>query len=133
MTPVPPAKTLPLGQWTATSNFVAEYQAALESSSPFYNERRLVPPMALAARALGLLIEKLGLAPGTVHVSQEVAALKPIAMGQKISATAKPSRSFRRGSWEFLSVEFTLHEQENGEPGERVLQGKTTVMSPLEG
>ena len=133
MTAVSPAKTLPLGQWTATPDFVAEYLASLESSSPLYDEQRLVPPMALAARTLGLLIEKLGLAPGTVHVSQEVDALKPVAIGQTISAVAKPSRSSRRGSWEFLSVKFTLHEQEDGEPGEQVLQGKTTVMFPVEG
>ena len=131
MTPTVRAKTLPLGQWQATSDFVAKYLSALESSTTLYNERQLVPPMALAARTLGLLIEKLGLPPGTVHISQEVTALKPVSLGQEICAEAKPSRPFRRGQWEFLSVEFTLYEQENGQPGEQVLRGKTTVMSPV--
>ena len=131
MTPTARAKTLPLGQWQATSDFVAEYLSALESESPLYYERRLVPPMALAARTLGLLIEKLGLAPGAVHTSQEVTALKPVTFEQQVTAEAKPSRPFRRGQWEFRSIEFTIYEQNNGEPGEQVLRGKTTVMSPV--
>ncbi len=93
----------------------------------------MVPPMALAARTLGLLIEKLGLAPGTVHTSQEVTSLKPVSQGQEISAVARPSRPLRRGQWEFLSVSFTLHKVIEGVPGEQVLTGKTTVMSPVEG
>ncbi len=132
MTPTAQAKTLPLGRWKATPDFVEQYLSALESPSALYQEQRLVPPMALAARTLGLLIEKLGLAPGTVHTSQEVIALKPVALDQEISAVAKPSRPFRRGQWEFLSVEFTLYEQEGSQPGEQVLRGKTTVMSPVE-
>ncbi len=126
-------KTLPLGQWTATPEFVAQYLDALESDSPLYSDRNLVPPMALAARALGLLIENLGLAPGAVHTSQEVTALKPVTIGQTIIAQAKPSRPLRRGQWEFLSVQFTLSEVHDDETGEPVLQGKTTVMSPVEG
>ena len=133
MTPPTKPKTLSLGQWQATPEFVAEYLHALESDTPLYAQHTLVPPMALAARTLGLLIKKLGLAPGTVHTSQEVTALKPVSIGKKISAQAKPSRPLRRGQWEFLSVQFTLHEHENGETGEPVLQGKTTVMSPVEG
>ena len=132
MTSTARAKTLSLGQWQATSDFVAEYLSALESESPLYYERRLVPPMALAARTLGLLIEKLGLAPGTVHTSQEVTALKPVTFGQEVSAKAKPSRPFRRGRWEFLSIEFTLSEQTSDGPGQEILRGKTTVMSPVE-
>jgi len=111
---------------------VAEYLDALESSIPLYSKHNLVPPMALAARTLGLLIEKLGLAPGTVHTSQEVTALRPVSIGQQISAQAKPSRPLRRGQWEFLSIAFTLYENHDDEPGEPVLKGKTTVMSPVE-
>ena len=132
MTPTARAKTLPLGRWQATSDFVAKYLSALESQSTLYQERKLVPPMALAARTLGLLIEKLGLPPGAVHTSQEVTALKPVFLGQEISAVAKPSRPFRRGRWEFLSVEFTLYEQQSDGPGEMILRGRTTVMSPVE-
>ena len=131
MTSTARTKTLSLGRWQATPDFVEQYLSALESSSALYQEQRLVPPMALAARTLGLLIEKLGLAPGTVHISQEVTALKPVSLGQDISAVAKPSRPFRRGQWEFLSVEFTLSEQTSDGPGQEILRGKTTVMSPV--
>ena len=111
---------------------MAEYLDALESSLPIYAKHNLVPPMALAARTLGLLIEKLGLAPGTVHTSQEVTALKPVSVGQHISARAKPSRPLRRGQWEFLSVAFTLYEETPDGRGQEILKGKTTVMSPVE-
>ncbi len=132
MTSTARPKTLSLGQWTATPEFVAEYLDALESDITLYSEQQLVPPMALAARTLGLLIEKLGLASGTVHTSQEVTSLKPVPIGRQISAETKPSRPLRRGKWEFLSAAFTLYEHRNGELGEAVLKGKTTVMSPVE-
>ncbi len=133
MTSVARPKSLSLGSWTATPEFVAEYLDALESDITLYTELNIVPPMALAARTLGLLIERLGLAPGTVHTSQEVTALKPVPIGQPISAQAKPSRPLRRGQWEFLSVAFTLYEVDANGPGEKILTGKTTVMSPVEG
>ncbi len=126
--PLKAAQEVDLGRWTVTPEFVNDYLAAVEDGGGLYREKGLAPPMALAARTLGLLIEKLELPPGTVHTSQETRSQKAVALGQEVSGWAKTSRPFTKGQWQFLSVSFALRCD-----GEEALTGKTTVMSPVEG
>ena len=53
-----------LGQWTVGSEFVAEYLGVVEDRSTLYGELDIVPPMALAACAVGALVEQLALPLG---------------------------------------------------------------------
>ena len=117
---------LDLGRWTATPEFVDEYLSTLGDDCLVYKEAGLTPPIALAARTLAILIEKLDLPPGTVHTSQEIISQKAVALGQEVQGTAKSSRPFVRGQWRFLSVTFALNCGQ-----EEVLKGKTTVMTPV--
>ncbi len=126
MAPASATEDLDLGRWTATPEFVDEYLSTLEDKCPVYQEEKLAPPIALAARTLAILIEKLDLPPGTVHISQEIISQKAVAVGQEVRGVAKASRPFLRGKWRFLSVEFALHCGQ-----EEVLRGKTTVMTPV--
>lgn len=120
------AQDVDLGRWTVTQEFLNRYLATVEDPSSIYREENLVPPIALAARILGQLIEKLTLPPGTVHISQEVLSLKAVAVGQEVQGLARTSRPFLRGEWQFLSIDFALSCQQQD-----VLKGKTTVMSPV--
>ena len=126
MPSAPATERLDLGKWTASPEFVDEYLSTLEDDCLVYKEVGLTPPIALAARTLAILIEKLDLPPGTVHTSQEIISQRAVAFGQEIRGTAKSSRPFVRGQWRFLSVEFTLNSGQ-----EEVLKGKTTVMTPV--
>jgi hypothetical protein len=118
-----------LGTWVVDQEFTTQYLDAVDDKSILYEETDLVPPMALAARVLGLLLDKLSLPPGAVHTSQELSALGPIRRGQQVQAMAKISRPLRRGEWEFLSTSFVLKEGGTHE----VLKGKTMVMVPVRG
>jgi len=115
-----------LGPWIVTEECVRQYLDAVGDASSLYLETRLVPPLALAAYALGSLLEKLDLPPGTIHIIQEVETCGPISFGEVISGTARLGPSKRMGGRQFISVTFALA---NGR-GQKVLNGATTVSVP---
>ena len=120
------AQEIDLGRWTVTQEFVDAYLEAVENQSAIYQEAKVAPPLALAARVLGLLLKKLSLPPGAIHTSQEVYSQRAIKVGQEVWGSAKSSRPLHRGQWQFISTGFVLSNKE----GETFLKGKTTVMVP---
>ena len=121
-----PGEELNLGRWVVDDEFVQEYLGAVEDTSPIYGEVNAVPPLALAARALGALLEKLSLPPGAIHGAQELDCRRMVRHGQEVSCIARLSRPMRRGDWQFLTFDFTLY----GANDEPVVSGKSTVLIP---
>ena len=123
-----PGQQLDLGQWAVGPDFVEQYLGAVGDGSSIYGELDVAPPMALAARALGALLQELALPPGTIHAAQELECRRMVRVGERVSCSAKLSRPLQRGGWQFVSAEFTL----SGDNGEAVLGGKSTVLIPPE-
>ena len=113
-----------LGGWKLSDEFVQDYLEAVGDALPAYAHYGLVPPTALAARALGSLLEQLELPPGAVHSLQEIATIKPVSFGQEITGIASLGQPKRRGGMEFITAGFTLKDGE----GRDVLTGKSTVL-----
>ena len=113
-----------LGSWEVTEDYVRDYLAAVSDGIPAYFQHGLVPPVALAARALGSLLERLDLPAGAVHSLQEIETLEPVSFPQKLTGTASISPRRRRGGLEFIAAGFTL--KDGG--GREVLAGKSTVL-----
>ena len=83
-----------------------------------------VPPMAVVAAGLGKLIDELGLAGGTIHGSQGARFNRPIAAGEKLSATAVlRGNSVRRGN-RFATLDTTI----TGADGEIVATASSMVI-----
>jgi 3-hydroxybutyryl-CoA dehydratase len=119
---------LDLGSWRVTEGSVEEYLRAVGDTLPLYLELGLTPPIALAAGALGSLLQRLDLPPGAVHSLQEIEALGPVPFGVDITGTASLSPPRRRGDLEFITAGFSLSEG----TGRQVLSGKSTVLvAPL--
>jgi 3-hydroxybutyryl-CoA dehydratase len=119
---------LDLGSWRVTEASVEEYLRAVGDTLPLYFELGLAPPIALAAGALGALLQRLDLPPGAVHSFQEIEALGPIPFGADITGTASLRPPRRRGDLEFITAAFSLREG----TGRRALSGKSTVLvAPL--
>ena len=112
-----------LGSWAVTEVFLREYLEAVGDATPAYFQHGLVPPVALAARSLGLLLERMDLPPGAIHSLQEIQTLGPVSLRQTISGKATVSPPRRRGDLEFINAGFTLKD----ERGEDVLAGNSTV------
>jgi acyl dehydratase len=123
-----PGEELDLGRWVVGRDFVDDYLAAVEDTSPTYAELDAVPPMALAARALGALLKELALPPGTIHAAQELDFRRLVKAGQEVSCIASISKPMRRGEWQFVSAQFTLRST----GGEALMGGKSTVLVPVD-
>jgi hypothetical protein len=113
-----------LGWWSVTPEKVQQYLQAVGDTNQEYYTHQLVPPLALAAYALGTLLQRLNLPPGAIHSLQEVDALHPVGFGEEVRATARLERSRRRGNLEFLGAAYWL---ENAR-GQLVQTGKSTVL-----
>ena len=116
-----------LGRWQLTEEKLRQYLAAVGDAPELYLQHGLAPPLALSAYALGALLDKLNLPPGTIHSTQEMEVAGPVAIGQEISGRAVLERPRRRGGWQFITVTYTLHDG-SGVP---VQTGKTTVLAPV--
>ena len=94
------------------------------SESPRYEDG--LPPVALVAAGLTKLIDELGLAGGTVHLSQEAEFFRKVRAGEPISAKAElKANSVRRGSrFATLFVEY------RDTDGRLVATSSSTVMVP---
>ena len=115
---------LDLGAWTVNEEFVAAYLEAVGDESPAYFQHRLAPPLALAARGLGGLLEKLELPPGAIHSIQEIETKQPIPFGAQVAAQAVVGPARRRGDMELLAVGLSLQ----GRNGTPALESKSTVL-----
>jgi 3-hydroxybutyryl-CoA dehydratase len=115
---------LDLDPWELTHDWVQEYLTAVGDSSPVYRETGLAPPLALAARTLGQLLDKLSLPAGAIHSLQELETLGPARPGQQVRGLASLERPRRQGSLEFRTVAYQLRDG-GGRP---LLRGKSTVL-----
>ena len=115
---------LDLGAWKVNDEFVGDYLGAVGDGLSTYFQHRLVPPVALAARALGCLLERLELPPGAIHSLQEIETIEPVSFGEEISGTAIVNPAKRRGGMEFITVGLSLKNRE----GCPTLGSKSTVL-----
>lgn len=119
-------RAIDLGAWCLTEESVKEYLDASGDDLGIYAESGLAPPLALCAYALGAMLEKLSLPPGTIHSIQEMEALAPVAVGESLHGSALPERPRSRGGLRFLTVGYTV----TNKAGDTVQTGKTTVLAP---
>ena len=116
-----------LGRWVMEPDLVGSYLDATGDGSDIYRELNMVPPMALVAIAIGALLRKLGLPPGTVHAAQELECVRGVRQGEEVTCIASLSRPARREAWSILSASLTLYAAD----GERLLGGRSTVLVPV--
>ena len=114
---------LNLGSFDANQDSVDEYLRSVGDDLPIYKETGVVPPLYLAASALGSLLWKLALPPGAIHSLQEVSTLTPLAIGSEVKVNAMLEKPRRRSGLEFITTVCTI---ESG--GTVVLTSKSTVL-----
>ena len=116
-------QNLDLGSFDANQDSVDGYLRSVGDDLPIYKETGVVPPLYLAASALGSLLRKLALPPGAIHSLQEVSTLTPLAIGSEAKVSAMLEKPRRRAGLEFITTVCTIVSS-----GKAILTSKSTVL-----
>jgi acyl dehydratase len=81
------------------------YREATGDTLPVYEEQDAVPPLAVAAFALGALLESVGLPPGTLHANEFVRAHQPVPAGSTVECRARVAQRSVRAGRVFIVLE----------------------------
>ena len=122
--PVPGA--VDLGWWTISPEWLAAYLEATADDGQVPGDGGVVPPLALAARALAGLLEVLELPAGAIHGAQEITCQRAARVGERVRIAAEVARPTQRGDFRFISAGFSAF----GEQNDTILTGKSTVILP---
>lgn len=104
---------------------VAAYLDATSSSLSLYHDEAAAPPLAVAAFALGALLESVGLPPGTLHVSEALDFHKPVPIGSHVECRASLAQRSQRSGWVVSVLESQIMLE-----GELAIKARASVMSP---
>ena len=124
-----PHTKISLGAWEITVDAVEQYLAAVGDELPIYLASGAVPPLMLAARVVGRLLERLSLPDGAIHSLQDVETKNSPRIGALVSAEAQIEPARERGGMRFLTVNYTVAEEDSGLV---LIQGRTTVLLPAD-
>ena len=113
---------------TITAELVRAYCAAVDDRLPIYHDADIVPPLAVAALALGALLERVALPPGSLHASESLEMRRAVPAGAAVECRARLAQRSQRAGWvvSVLDSEMLV----DGEPA---LVARATVLSPAGG
>jgi hypothetical protein len=103
------------------------YRAATGDALTVYDAEGAVPPLAVAAFALGALLESVGLPPGTLHANESLQAHRAVPEGSTVECRARVAQRSQRGGWVVTVLESDLHLG-----GESAVSARATVLCPAE-
>lgn len=116
-----------LGAWEITVDAVEQYLSAVGDKLPIYLASGVAPPLMLAARVVGRLLERLSLPDGAIHSLQDVETINVPRIGELVSAEAQLEPARERGGMRFLTVNYTVTEDSGGLI---LMRGRTTILLP---
>ncbi len=105
---------------------VLAYLSAVGDELPVYRESGLAPPLYGVALALGRILQRCNLPPGSIHSLQEFETLRPLSMGSEFSVQAWLDRQRQRGGLRFLTFGVNLEDEQQ----RAVLTIRTTLLVP---
>ena len=91
-----------------------------------FQQGDLVPPAALGAYALGMILEQVDLPAGTVHAAQEMSFSRSVSKEETLTFRARVAQNSVRGGWRFLAIDFTGTDSNE----KQVVEGRSTVLVP---
>lgn len=103
------------------------YRDATGDPLALYEEENLVPPLAVAAFALGALLESVGLPPGTLHANESLRAHAAVPAGATVECRARVAQRSQRGGWVVTALESEI--MLDGSPA---ISARATVLCPAE-
>jgi hypothetical protein len=103
------------------------YRDATGDTLSDYDELGAVPPLAVAAFALGALLESVGLPPGTLHANESLQARRAVPVGSIVECRARVAQRSQRGGWVVTVLESDMLLE-----GQSAIFARATVLCPAE-
>jgi hypothetical protein len=103
------------------------YRDATGDDLPLYDSLDAVPPLAVAALALGALMEVIDLPDGTLHGNETLQAHAIVPAGAALSCVPTVTRNSTRAGMVFLTFEFVISHE-----GAPVIIARSAVLFPAE-
>jgi hypothetical protein len=101
------------------------YREATGDALPLYDDANAVPPLAVAALALGALMEVIDLPDGTLHGNETLQAQSAVPVGASLTCVPTITRNSARAGMVFTTFEFVV--SHDGAP---VMTARSTVLYP---
>jgi hypothetical protein len=111
-----------------TEEDVFAYLNAVQDTNPVYLDRRLAPPLAVAARALRALLDVMELPAGLLHTGQEMEAHGSIPIGSDLTLAGRIAQRSERAGLLISVIEFEVTPAGSNVAA---VTGRTTVMAPV--
>ena len=124
---------LPVGHTFDPITFIVDaetsraYRDATGDALPLYDQHGAVPPLAVAALALGALMEVIALPDGTLHGNESLQAHAIVPVGAALTCLPTVTRNSTRQGMVFTTFEFVVSNQ-----GEPAITARATVLYPAE-
>ena len=113
-----------------TREYIDAYVSATRDPSTAYEEAGLAPPLAVATRALGALLEMVELPAGSLHTGQEIEMHSGVPMSARLTLSGSVAQRSERAGMIIAALQFEVRANDETAP---LLTGRTTVMMPQEG
>ncbi len=127
LTDLPAGHIFPPTEITLTAEASRAYLAAVGDNLPAYGDAGAVPPLAVAALALGELMRQVTLPPGSLHASESLECHSIVPVGATVECRAKLAQRSQRAGWVVSVLESDLLVA-----GDLAVSTRATVLSPLE-
>ena len=125
LTDLPKGHEFPVTTFLLSRDHVARYLDAVEDTNSVYLDRGLAPPLAVAALALGSLLEVIELPAGTLHTGQEVEARAGVPLDAALSLAGRIAQRSERAGMVISVIEFDVTPEGAAAPA---LAGRSTVL-----
>lgn len=127
---LPKGHEFPTTELQITAEDVSVYLDAVQDANSVYLDRGLAPPLAVAARALGALLDLIELPPGTLHTGQQIESAAGVPLGASLTLSARIVQRSERAGLIISTLEFevTVAPARAEKMPAPALTGKTTMM-----
>lgn len=108
---------------------ITDYMEAVQDTSKLISDiqgEKYIPPMAIAAFGLQMVIDFLSIPKGTLHVGQELIIESPLKIGELVNYEASITANSVRNNWRFVTIEILAKTSIN----HLVMSTKSTITMP---
>ena len=126
---LPKGYRFPDTNFELTAEHVEGYLAAVGDDNRLYLERGLAPPLAVAARGLGTLLELVELPAGSLHTGQEMEARAGVPIGAALTLSGGIAQRSERAGLIISVIEFEITPAGSTMAA---VAGRTTVLAPAD-